>query len=152
MNTNQLRTILKRDKKIRYHFIDVFALDHFKEFVKRNSLHNGLYICNSDTSSRGGEHWFLVFVTDEKIYFFDSFGNHPEYFSIGNELYSSERDLIYFPIQLQSSTSSVCGHFCIFFSFFLCRKYNLQKIYRKFSHHYEKNEELVFNFVNKIFS
>ena len=99
---------LKRDGKIRPHFIDVFALDHFKEFVKKHNLRNRHYICNDGTSSEIGEHWFPIFVTDEKIDFLIAMETHLIIFSLGDELSCFEKDLILYPIQLQTSVSSTC--------------------------------------------
>ena len=58
MNSNQIRCMLSNDKKTRQKFIDVMALDEFKNFVKKNTLMKGLYVVNSDDSRSPGEHWF----------------------------------------------------------------------------------------------
>ena len=44
MNSNQIRCMLSNDKKTRQNFIDVMALDEFKNFVKKNTLMKGLYV------------------------------------------------------------------------------------------------------------
>ena len=36
--------MLSNDKKTRQNFIDVMALDEFKNFVKKNTLMKGLYV------------------------------------------------------------------------------------------------------------
>ena len=110
MNTNELRCILTRDEKIRTQLIDVFALDEFKKFVKKNRLINGIYVCNDQIAEKSGNHWFLIYVTDANVNFIDSFAKDPKFYKIHREL-NTRKKLNKLDYPLQSLLSDVCGEF-----------------------------------------
>ena len=88
MNTNELRCMLTRVKKTKEKFIDVFALDQFKLFVKKNWLLPGLYIINDETSKENGNLWLLIFHDSNNIsVFVDSFANDYKFYRIEKELH-----------------------------------------------------------------
>ena len=82
MNTNELRCVATRDGKIKEKFIDVFALDQFKQFVKENTLIDGLYVCNDQISEKAGNHWFLIYSNQNDIYFVDSFAKPVKFYNL----------------------------------------------------------------------
>ena len=115
MNTNEIRNILTRDPRTRERLIDVFALDEFKDFVRKNGLINGIYVCNDQVAEKPGNHWFLIYVESNLINFIDSFAKHFSFYKIDKEL--SMKPVKMLPFQLQSYLSEVCGHYTIFFSY-----------------------------------
>ena len=148
MNTNQLRCILRRDRRIDQQFIDVFALNQFKEFVKQNGLIHGIYVVNDDPITKEGNHWFLVHVEKDCINFVDSFAMDPSFYNVEKELTSKMIRMI--PFQLQNYLSDVCGYYCIYFSYFLTRNFSLGKIVNMFSStNRVQNDRKVYQFVMK---
>ena len=152
MNSNQIRCMLSNDKKTRQNFIDVMALDEFKNFVKKNTLMKGLYVVNSDDSRSPGEHWFLIFYDDDYLAFVDSFANSSNYYNIEKELNTANDCKIdSLPFQLQDTISDVCGEYVIYFSYNLCRNKTLQDILSRFNFNCKENDNKVKHFVNKHF-
>lgn len=151
MNTNKLRYVMTRDSRIREKLIDVFALDQFKEFVKKNKLVEGLYVCNDQIMKMTGNHWFIIYVEKNLVNFIDSFAKDPSYCNVKNEI-NMKTEILKVPFQLQSIFSDVCGEFAIYFAFHLCRKKPLNEILMKFSKTNHKiNDECVRKFVHKTF-
>lgn len=151
MNTNSIRCILTHDPKTREKLIDVFALDEFKDYVDRNGLGKGLYVCNDQTSRQPGNHWFLIYHNNGKVTFMDSFAMDPSYYHVEKELsiYSTIEKL---PFPLQSISSDVCGEFVIFFSCQLEKGKSWNSIVKFFSRiDLVQNCEKVFMFVNRTF-
>ena len=54
-------------------------------------------------------------------------------------------------IQLQSYFSNLCGEYCIFFVFTLCRNKSLEYILKFFSSDLSQNDQSVKYFINKTF-
>ena len=108
MNTSELRCILARDEKIKIQLIDFFALDEFKKFLKKNTLTNGIYVCNDQIAEKPGNHWFLIYVTDFSVNFVDSFAKDPKFYKIYGEL-NRKKKLNKLDYPLQSLLSEVCG-------------------------------------------
>ena len=147
MNSNELRCVLSRDPKI--HNVDVCAFDEFTEYVKRNKVieDDSVFIVNSETSKNSGEHWLLIYVKDIKqVYFIDSFRK------LENVLYQIRNEVKFLnKTQLQSSFSNLCGEYCVFFAFNLCRDKSLREILNYFSYDFSRNDESVKSFMRKAF-
>ena len=154
MNSNELRCVLSRDVKIKSKFVDVFALDEFIEYVKRNKNigDDSVFIVNSETSEKSGEHWLLVYVYYDSVVFIDSFGKHLTFYNLENTLYRIKNKLEFLnEIQLQSSYSNLCGEYCTFFAFNLCREKSLTNILNFFTSDFSRNDASVKKFMNKTF-
>ena len=150
MNTNELRCMLTRDKKTKEMFIDVFAIDQFKRFVKKNSLVQGLYLINDENSKENGNHWFLIFHDKNILVFVDSFANNYKYYGLEKEVYNVNK-IEEVPFRLQDYFSDVCGEYTIFFAYHLCRGKRLQNIIKYFTHTHHDNDEKIRYFVPKKF-
>lgn len=151
MNTNELRCILTRDPRMREKLIDVFAIDQFKQFVKKNTLMDGVYVCNDQISEMPGNHWFLIYVDKRNVNFIDSFAQDPKFYSIQSEI-KSNKSIKKIDFQLQSIFSDVCGEYTVFFSYHLCRGKSLEQILEYFSRsNQQANDECVRNFIYKLF-
>ena len=153
MNTNELRCILTKDPKTRLFLRDVFALDHFKSFVFKHSLIEGLYIINDETSVEDGNHWILVYVDKESVVFMDSFAKSPKHYSIKKEIEDNPyKSIITSPFQIQSYFSNVCGGYVVYFSLQLCRQKKLDQIYKQLSiTDFEKNDQMIRHFIYEYF-
>ena len=163
MNTNELRCMLTKDPVTRAYLRNVYALDQFEEFVRENSLIEGLYVINDQPIHKLGRHWLLVLVESEnkKIVFFDSFGRPPDYYNLLRLLIQSKTNtkrrkavsgIELNSIQLQSLYSNVCGGYVVFFATQLCRGEMLKDIVKRFDKtNFQKNDEMIIHFIRKYF-
>ena len=72
-----------------------------------------------DNGSQGGTHWTCFIVQDNKLYYFDSFGGHPDRFIL-NRL---PKPIIYHNYKIQDIYSKFCGSYCLYF-FYLVERMN----------------------------
>ena len=63
----------------------------------------------------GGSHWTCFIVEDNKSYYFDSFGVHPDKFLL-NEL---PKPIIYHNYKVQDMNSKFCGGFSLYFFYLI---------------------------------
>ena len=74
---------------------------------------------NIDNGSMGGSHWTCFYIKDNKSYYFDSFGGHPDKFLL-NQL---TKTIIYHNYKIQDINSKSCGSYCLYF-FYLNERMN----------------------------
>ena len=95
-------------------------------------------IINLSKQNEIGTHFIAVYVLENKIIYFDSFGNQLNNSSLKRYLKKYKKPIILSKIQIQNLLSSHCGFFCI--AFILCIENGitlddfLKKIYRKKLH------------------
>ena len=135
MNSNQLRKILESDVFVARRFLGVFPADLLPN-------KNGCFVANTDPASKPGSHWVCFNINNGSRYFFDSYGRPPTMFKKKCE-YNRQR--------LQSSLSSCCGQYVIFFLVMYTRGIPISDILGNFSTNYEENDEIVVEFVNEHF-
>ena len=101
------------------------------------------FVVNSDTSQLPGEHWIAFYYTDiDNSEFFDSYGLSPL-------VYGFDVDSLYSSRCLQSSTSTVCGQYCIYFLYHRSLKHSFHTILNAFSNSV-CNDILVAKFVKRL--
>lgn len=76
----------------------------FAENIRR--LYNGLSIINLGDDSIGGTHWTLLWVDNDNIVYFDSYGVPPEDPIIQH---SDKRNIFYNEKQVQGYSEEYCG-------------------------------------------
>ena len=81
MNTVNIDDVLKSDPNAKHSFRGVFSLDEFVAYLTRSNINKGIFVFNTQTSTKSGEHWICVIVEDKVIYYFDSFGRNPASYS-----------------------------------------------------------------------
>ena len=95
-------------------------------------------IINLSKQNEIGTHFIAVYVLENKIIYFDSFGNQLNNSSLKRYLKKYKKPIIFSKIQIQNLLSSHCGFFCI--AFILCIENGitlddfLKKFYRKKLH------------------
>ena len=112
LHTNEIERILSHDKRTKNFFRGVFAKDELPLQATTSSL----YICNTDPSTRGGEHWVAIYF-DKKRHgeLFDSFGMlrplEKEF-----ERFLTRNSVSWFRNNktVQHVLSDACGYHCIF--------------------------------------
>jgi hypothetical protein len=93
-------------------FVGVFPRDKIPNVSQRPC---GLII-NIDKSDEPGSHWVAIYLDGAMGEYFDSFGRMPEHTEIIHFLrLQCPGGIRYNSIELQSRSSIVCGHHCIFY-------------------------------------
>ena len=102
-----------------------------RDELKGKSSKNECLILNHDHSSNKGTHWTCLFIKDDIVYYFDSYGFEPP-LEIRN--YCSGNDRIYSTFPIQRDGEIICGHYCIYVLYQMNRGYNfygiLDELYR----------------------
>ena len=102
--------------KISYSFRGTFSADNIPKFEDRwFSL-----IINLSNEGQIGSHFIALFITDNEIIYFDSFGSLRINAVIEDYLKCYRKPILYTQNQIQHLFSSHCGFFCI--SFIMCMK------------------------------
>jgi len=141
MNTRQLECVINCDSVMKDKVIGVYARDQIPTRIE--SFPCGL-IVNTDKSYLPGRHWLaFYFESKDKVEFFDSYGHSPEYFNFTADVYNNKR--------LQSSTSDVCGQYCLYFLLNRCRGLPMKAFVNQFGNNYQENDAFVNNFILQSF-
>ena len=108
------------------------------------------YIVNTGYA-RAGIHWVLALFTPSCTIFFDSFGRSPSELFLETQVKQISTSVLYNTKRLQHSKSVVCGHWTIYYAYFLCQGQSLSEINSRFSTtNFSANDKIVFNFVKKL--
>lgn len=156
MYASQLRKCMQTDPVARYQMGGVCAIDQLPlTLVARPAM----YIVNSDRSDAGGQHWFCVFLPDgnedKTVEVWDSIGRHPRHYGhyLTDFLDRNGKQTIFNDKKLQGDCSYVCGHYCLFFTYFRCRGKPMKGILKEgFTSNSSLNDLLVYNFVRDRYS
>jgi hypothetical protein len=109
------------------------------------------YVLNTSPSFTSGEHWCVVFVFQDFCEFFDSYGNPPEFFGLDKSIVQHCKKIISNPQRLQSFSSLVCGHHCLYYALLRSRGFCLSEILSTYTDNCFLNDDLVFNWVMQNF-
>lgn len=143
--TDDIRDILTRDKRTKSSFRGVYAKDQLPVSAPSSSL----YVCNTDPSTRRGEHWVVIYIDSERRgEFFDSIGDvRPieeqfERFLCKNSIIWTRNAKA-----VQHLLSDACGYHCIFFAINRCVGYSMNSIINMYTPNLMYNDEIVQEFV-----
>ena len=125
MNTMQINKLMANDKFTKKIYLGTFPIDKLPTKIKYPSG----FILNNQKSTEIGEHWIAMYFDNQKnCEFFDSFGNGPKFYNLGNYLNKMCNGYNSFnKKKLQSDYSSFCGYYCILFLLFKARCFSLRK-------------------------
>ena len=121
-------------EKISISFNGTFSIDNIPVF--NDDVFS--IIINLSKQNEIGTHFIAVYVLENKIIYFDSFGNQLNNSSLKRYLKKYKKPIILSKIQIQNLLSSHCGFFCT--AFILCIENDitlddfLKKFYRKKLH------------------
>jgi hypothetical protein len=125
MTTNSIAKILREDPFSKTFFIGVFPRDQLP-IIKS---YPASFVINTDPSYKEGEHWLgFYFDRNKTCYFFDSFGNSPEYFNLGKYTKTFSNSVEYNEDQIQGFFTNTCGHYVVFFILMINRGFSIRKI------------------------
>ena len=130
-------------------FLGVYAADNLPSpsFICANTP--CCYVSNTDPKGWPGKHWVAIYhSTNNALEFFDSFAQHPS--NLGFKFHASFQ-VHYNHRHIQSISSHVCAHYCIFFLYYRSLGQSLNQISRFLSKMpHSKSDSFVYSFVNKI--
>lgn len=112
------------------------------------------WVVNTDKCAQKGWHWVVFhFPSAGPKEFYDSLGKRPEHYQerFRNILLSNGPCYLLNTSQIQSETSNVCGHYCIYFIFERVRGRSMKRILSDFNVlDLTANDRLVYDFVKHI--
>jgi hypothetical protein len=149
MNSLELKIFATRDAYTKKSFLGVFARDELPSNIIK---YPASLILNNEKKNQPGEHWIALFITKNNCYFFDSFGNRPQYYRLYSYLKKFSKKIIYNNQVIQDYDSHYCGHYCLYFLFLKSRGFGLDHIKRLFSKTDKNfNDLLIKNLLKYIF-
>ena len=102
---------------------------------------DGAYIINRDEYEPTGTHWIALYVNDNNVTYFDSFG--VEHIPKEIKKFSGNKNIITNIYRIQTYESITCGYFCIGFIDFMLKGKSLLEFTNLFSpNDYEKNDKI----------
>ena len=148
MNNFQIEKALRSEPFTKDVFVGVFSADNIaeKEFP-------GAYIVNTDPINKPGEHWVAFYCTENRtLEAFDSFGGNPASYSEYIKEWMGSGYIILSNTVLQSTNSTLCGNYCLYFLLLRCSGFSYEDVLSVFCKNEDFNDKFVFKFVNKYFN
>jgi hypothetical protein len=107
-------------------FLGVFASDMLPKYPIQRS---GTLIVNTDPHTESGSHWLAIHIQSRssRLYYFDSYGLTPYIPAIQSFINRNCTVWDYNTVQLQGSTTTVCGKYCCLLALYMERVYSPQK-------------------------
>ena len=124
-------------------FNSVYSRDNLPKRIK-----NGAYVINLDEYSDVGTHWIPLYVKDNEVIYFDSFG-------VEHVLKEIKRFIGYKNIKtniftIQADNSIMCGYFCIGFIDFMFAEKILIDFTSLFSpYDFKINDDIILSYFKK---
>ena len=84
-------------------------------YPKDSKIYSDKGFINKDNGSQCATQGTCFIVTDEKSFYFDSFGGQPDKFQL-NQL---PKPIIYHKYKIQDLNSSFCGSYCLYFFYLI---------------------------------
>ena len=127
-------------------FNGVFSRDNLL-----NKIKDGAYVINLDDYSDIGIHWIALYVKNNDITYFDSFG--VEHIPKEIKKFIDNKNIIANIFRIQAYDSIMCGYFCIWFINFMFKGKNLTAYANIFSpNSFKRNDDIILNcFMNNTY-
>ena len=144
LNAKEIRTTLRLDPVSRRTFHGVYSRDNMPKTLPSSRACS--LVVNTDVKTGKGLHWIIVFITKDRdnCVYFDSFGRRPrmrrEFITFVNR---HVRKGVYNNRQIQATTSTACGLYCVYVIHELSGGKNIRAILRRFGANTRRNDELV---------
>ena len=108
-------------------------------------------IINTDKATKAGEHWLGLVLTENKCFYFDSYGLFIFNTNIIKYLQPFYKIISYSNISIQHATSTLCGEFCIGFIKHVKSKITYEKFLLKFDQlNLINNNIIIQNMISKM--
>ena len=110
-----------------------------------NKIRDGAYVINLDEYSDIGTHWIALYLKNNNITYFDSFG--VEYIPKEIRKFINIKNIKTNIFRIQAYYSIMCGYFCIGFINFMFERKTLTEYTNLFSPKYfKRNEDTILNY------
>ena len=110
-----------------------------------NKIKDGAYVMNLDVYSDIGTPWFALYVKNNDITYFDSFG--VEHIPMEIIKFIENKNIKTNIFRIQAYDSIMCGYFCIAFIDFMFKGKTLTEYTNLFSpNNFKKNDDTVLNY------
>ena len=130
----------KRSSKSESRFNGVYSRDNLP-----NKIKDGAYVINLDKYSDIGTHWITLYVKNNNITYFDSFG--VEHIPKEIKAFIKSRNIKINIFRIQAYDSIMCGYFCIGFIDFMSKGKTLTEYTNLFSpSDFTKNDNIILNY------
>ena len=130
MDTLSINDIMMRDPYTSLVYGGTWSIDT----LPLNNKGPICYILNASPSTDPGSHWTALYMDNGLTEHFCSYGMEPP-LKLKNMTYNNRK--------IQSTTSDLCGEYCILYLMCRCGGYSLQNYLECFSHDTEVNDEIV---------
>ena len=108
-------------------------------------MKDGAYIINLDEYSDIGTHWIALYVQNNDVTYFDSFG--VEHIPKEIKTFISNKNIKTNIFRIQAYDSIMCGYFCIGFIDFMLAGKTLTDFTNLFSpNNFKKNDDIILNY------
>jgi hypothetical protein len=141
MNGEQIYYILKSDPFSEIIFKDVLPSDELPSIIDSPAL----YVMNTQDHTLPGGHWTCLFKNGDKIEFFDSLGQTPDYYNT-NWITIINRNATKLEVneRIQDYNTNTCGLYCIYYSLLRARGCRMTDIVKLFYvNDLARNEEII---------
>lgn len=149
MDNHQISKILTSNPVTKKYYIGCFS----SKTIPHGLNGTGFLIVNSGYKKNIIGHWLLFYFNNGKIIFFDSFAKDPLHYG-GKILtfylsYNNRRLALQRPSQ--NEKSMLCGAYCIFVGYYLCKGYSIDKLVKLISFTNKiKNDRIVEQFLYRL--
>ena len=121
-------------------FNGVYSRDNLPKTIK-----NGAYVINLDEYADVGTHWITLYVKDNEITYFDSFG--VEHVPKEIKKFIGHKSIKTNIFRIQTDNSIICGYFCIGFIDFMFAGRSLIDFTSLFStYDFKKNDDIILSY------
>ena len=121
-----------------------FNGDYSKDSLP-NKIKDGAYVINLDEYSDIGTHWISLYVKNNDITYFDSFG--VEHIPKEIKKFIDSKNVISNIFRIQAYDSILCGYFCIGFINFTFKGKSLTDYTNIFSpNNFKKNDDIILSY------
>ena len=113
-------------------------------------IKDGAYVINLDEYSDIGTHWVALYVHNDDLTYFDSFG--VKHIPKEIKTFINNKNITTYIFKTQAYDSIMCGCFCIGFIDFMLKGKTLTEFTNLFStNNFKKNDDIILNyFMNNI--
>lgn len=146
MSNRDLENIAKKTLK---NFKGVYPSDSYPNLTKRDLKHSSI-IFNLSPHYEEGSHFVAIFIKNNKVFFFDSFGSSLQNESIQQFLAKYFSSLFYNDKKIQSEKSIFCSLFALSFLLHMEEKNNFLNFVNMFSNSLSKNDKIVTRYIHEL--
>lgn len=139
------RTILK------HNFLGTFPYDLFPSYIKSMDYPIS-FVINLSKSTEPGSHFVCIYMSQNKLEYFDSYGLMPFLPRITNFItrYSINRKYVYNSQMIQSMESYFCGYFVIGYLLSKDLHFDMDLFCKMFSDNLRENDVLIQHFISTV--